>query len=137
MFSAEDIFHTALEQYGSSPKVHSAFLRRLAASEPRAFLKFAREALLERDFTRGLEVVGNLLASPAFLGHLLDLHAESREDAIALATKLLVCEPRLDSDLLSHAEKSRAAGLAVSKNVLPAIDIVDAISVDARLVPRM
>jgi len=135
--SVEDVFHTALDRYDESPTVYSAFLRRLAASDPRTFLKLAREAFLQRDLSRGLQVIGSRLASAPFLGSLLDLYAKSREEAISLAAKLRVCEPLLDLSLFFYAEQSRAAGLPVSKTLLPAIDILHAISRDARLVPKM
>jgi hypothetical protein len=103
-------------------------------NDPKSFLDYAQEALLERPVSRALKFIAGLAIANGLIEALLRLYPRSREDALAIAQKAIACDPRFDYTLLEILQRPIPAQLGETAFHV-GLDILDAISPGDRLVP--
>jgi hypothetical protein len=134
MLSNESEFEILLERYDDDPAICSKLLRTHALTEPRVFLKYAHKALLQRPVSRPLKFIAGLATSAGVMESLIELYPQSQTETLALAQKLIACEPRFDVMFLEFLQQPRPAAQEESAFHI-GLAILDSISQGDRLVP--
>jgi hypothetical protein len=134
MLSNISEFEVLIERYDHDPGICSKLLRKHSQNDPKSFLDYAQEALLERPVSRALKFIAGLAIATGLIEALLRLYPRSREDALAIAQKTIACDPRFDYTLLEVLQRPIPAQLGETAFHV-GLDILDAISPGDRMVP--
>lgn len=108
-------------------------LQTYATNDPETFLRFTTELLVKRSECPGFKCLSEILGTEGVLHILLNIHRQSRDQAIAVAKKLLASNSRLDVMLLEPLQRERFVEESEDM-VLRILDILDGISERDRLV---
>jgi HEAT repeats len=130
----ESEFDILLDRYDSGAPTAARKLLDLRASLDDAALRgHVGRALLRRPPSEALQHVVSFLDFVDIVQLLSELYVKSKADAIALAKKILVFNPRFDVELLDWL-REKDVGSRSDDIVLIALDILDAVSERDRLV---
>ncbi len=125
-----------VQRYDDDPAHGSRLLRNFATEKADKFLSFAvDEILVERPPSRALKYLSELAISAGLLEYIIELYRRSREQAIALASKVLLCNPRFFRLLLEHLRQPSLNGSQEEVQVLAGLDLLNVLSKDERFVP--
>src|SRR5439155_8364792 len=78
-----------------------------------------------------------LAVSAGLVDRLLTLHGQSRGDALTLAKKLTLCDPRFDTTVIEYLLHPRSGKAPEESAFNTVLDILDVISDGDRLVPSV
>lgn len=123
-------FKSLLERYDEDPGQSSGALRMLSLSDPRMFLAYSQEAILNRPVSSGLRFVAGVSVNAGIAQVAIELFARDRRRGAALAKKMMHCEPRFD---LAMAEQLSRAKEEISVQTI--LDVLDVISENDRVLP--
>ena len=119
----------------------SAYIRQCGIEEPSIFLSEGLRMLLNGDDSAGYRFLAILLAaSPSIYSELSDRWQWPREEAIALARRLLRVSPNFDermSEVLPVKGKALAPFALTNELAERALDILDEISPGCKIVPKI
>lgn len=134
MLANESEFQVLLARYDDDPAICSKILRTHALTEPKTFVKYAQNAILNHPLTRAVKAVASIALSAGMMEYLLELYDSSRSTCMSLAQKLMQCDPRFDLSFLEFLQRLQP-GEAEEHTFHAGLDILDFTSQGDRLVP--
>lgn len=130
-----------LDRFDTDRHLGARLIRQLAGSEPDVFLKFGLKMLREREFSPGLGCMGKTLINderlPKRVVELIGQSqvGQSQEEVVGLVRKLIQCDPSFDVKILEVVQKPAAHATFDTTTIAKALDVLDAVSVNPRLLP--
>src|SRR5689334_21210757 len=96
MLINEAEFEVLLTRYDDDPGICSKILRTHSLTDPKVFLSYAQNAILNHPVCRVVKFITGLALSAGLMDQLIEMYSRARPQCMELAQKLMACDPRFD-----------------------------------------